>query len=55
MPTSGALLAAGCWRSNGSWTAEAGGMQCMALWDFSFLPWERLAAIRYDGVVMEYK
>lgn len=55
MPTSGAQLATGCWRSEGSCTAGAGGIQCTALWDFSFLPWERLAAIRYDGVVMEYK
>lgn len=31
-------------------TASAGGGQCFALWSLSFLAWERMSGIRYNGI-----
>lgn len=55
MSTSGAPLAAGLLDAEDMGSADAGTAgvgiaQCIALRGFSFLPWERMAGIRYNGV-----
>lgn len=47
MSTSGGRLAAG---SADSCTAGAGGAECIALWIFSLLAWERMLGTRYNRV-----